>query len=269
VVAEEPNLGRSPAQRVQQGDPAEEHLTLAIQPYGAIKGTLASGGKPAENTIVTAQSTTVPGALYSVATGPDGAYRFDKLAPDTYKVSATLGMPMRGMKFYSKSVTVPAGQEVTVDLTYQPGSVSLTVDLAATGGAKVGSASVWLASGVVAAKNGRDLQLRLAAQGQGSSQWNIVPFGSSTQFTELEAGAYTACAMPFPDIPRRQMRDYAMKYADVMPVFCKTIQVAASPDQQSATVQVTVPPAIHDDGGGSAGGGVGGGAAGGTKPTGG
>ena len=58
--------------------------------------------------IVRPQSTTTPGALYSVASGPDGAYRFDKLAPDNYKVSATVGMPMTGMKFYSKEVAVPS-----------------------------------------------------------------------------------------------------------------------------------------------------------------
>ena len=60
----------------------------------------------AADTIISAQSVNTPNATYSVVSGADGTFRFDKLAPDTYKVSAMLGTPMRGMTFYSKQVKV-------------------------------------------------------------------------------------------------------------------------------------------------------------------
>jgi protocatechuate 3,4-dioxygenase beta subunit len=248
IVAEEPTLGRSAALRLQDGDPNEKNLVLTLAPFGALKGVLKQGAAPAEGVIVSAQSVSSPGAFYSVATGPDGAYRFDKLAPDSYKVSATLGMPMRGMKFYSKTVTVVSGQDTVVDLTYTPGAVSLSVTCAATG--KIGAVNAWILSGVTAAKSGRELQLKIAAQGAGSSQWNIVPMGGATTFTELTAGTYTACMMPFPaEVSPMASRDYAMKYSDVMAVFCKTVNVAASPTEQSVAVPIEVPPMIKDDSG--------------------
>lgn len=248
IVAEEPTLGRSAAVRIEDGDPNAQALVLTLAPFGALKGVLKQGTAPAEGVIVSAQSVSSPGAFYSVATGPDGAYRFDKLAPDSYKVSAMLGMPMRGMKFYSKTVVVESGKEAVVDLQYQPGAVSLAVTAAVPAGGKIGAVSAWLASGVMAAKNGRDLQLKMAAQGAGSSQWNIVPMGGQTTFTELTPGTYSACLVPFPaEVAPMAGMEYAMKYSDVMAVYCKTVNVAASPAEQSVSVPVEIPVLIKDD----------------------
>ena len=55
-------------------------------------------------------------ALYRVAAGADGTYRFDHLAPDDYKVSATMQAGRFGARFYSQQATVVSGQDIAVDL---------------------------------------------------------------------------------------------------------------------------------------------------------
>jgi hypothetical protein len=205
--------------------------------------------------IVTVQSVTSPGALYSVATGPDGGYRFDKLAPDLYKISAMVGTnPMMGMKFYSQQVEVLAGKEVVVELTVVPGAVALAVTAVPTVGT-IGIVTFWLASGTIAAASQSELELQLAAAGPGSSQFKIAPFGGSQTFDELVAGTYTVCASPMPaEVQGMAGMSYADKHGDTLPVFCKPVTITDSPAEQALSVTVTMPPFIDDAAGSGSGG---------------
>ncbi|MBP9204628.1 MAG: carboxypeptidase regulatory-like domain-containing protein [Kofleriaceae bacterium] len=255
IVAEHPERGRSAGQRIAAGDPREGELVLTIQPYGALTGVLRQGGQPAEGVFVTAQAVSTPSALFNVASGPDGAYRFDKLAPDTYKVSATLGMPMVGMRFYSKEVVVESGKESKVDLAVEKGGVTVVANLVARAGT-VGVASVWLASGLIAAANQRELGLRLGMASTGSSQWAILPQGGAARFPEVVPGPYTVCAVTFPtEIQGMAAMGYGERHGDVLPAYCQSITVGAAPAEQAVSVQVAVPALIPDEGGGPGGGG--------------
>jgi protocatechuate 3,4-dioxygenase beta subunit len=245
VVAELASVGRSKARLVAADAPDQASLQLQLQPFGALRGTLAQGGKPAGDVMVTCQSTSTPGAVYMVASGPDGAYRFDQLAPDTYKVSATLGMPMRGMKFYSKQVDLPPGKEVVVDLAVEPGAATIEVTAAPRAG-ELGVASVWLSSGALAAATSRDLALHLAAAGPGASQWMIIRRGEPASFTEVAARAYTACVVPFPaEVRGMAAMGYADRHGDKLPAFCAQLTVGTSPTQ-ALSIAVDLPPFIPD-----------------------
>ncbi|CAN5909104.1 hypothetical protein BH11MYX3_BH11MYX3_17810 [soil metagenome] len=254
IVAEQASLGRSKALRLPTDMPGQTELTLELQTFGALSGVLRQGGKPAEGVFVSAQSTTTPGALYNVASGPDGSYRFDKLAPDTYKVSATLGMPMMGMRFYSKQIAVPSGKEVTIDLAVEPGSVTLNVTPKPKAG-ELGVASVWLTSGVIAVKTASELSLRMAAAGPGASQWVILRNGEPATFKEIVPGQYSACAVPFPsEVRGMAAMGYSERHGDALLAYCKVVTVNAAPTTQSAEVVVEIPPMINDPappGGGS------------------
>ena len=246
IVAEHPSIGRSKALRLPTEMPGQAELTLELQVFGALSGVLRQGGKPAEGVFVSAQSTTSPGALYNVASGPDGAYRFDKLAPDTYKVSATLGMPMMGMKFYSKQITVPSGKEVTIDLAVEPGAVTLTVTPKPKTG-ELGVASVWLASGAIAVKTASELALRMAQAGPGSSQWIIIRQGEPAVFKEVVPGAYSVCVAPFPaEVRGMAAMGYGERHGDTLPAFCKSVNVSSGNTAQTADVAVELPPFIPD-----------------------
>jgi len=249
IVAEQPDIGRSKAMRVPTDQPNQDRLVLELQKFGAISGVLTAGGKPAEGVLVSCQSTTTPGALYGVAAGPDGTYRYDKLAPDTYKVSATVGMPMAGMKFYSKEVVVPPGQEIKVDLAVNPGAVTLDVTAAPRNGT-LGVASAWVATGAIVAKTANDLSLRMAAAGAGSSQWVIIRRGEPAKFSELAPGSYSACVVAFPaEVQGMAAMQYIEKHSDSLPAFCQPVTVAATPAEQIATVPVDLPPFVGDGSG--------------------
>ncbi|MDX2092767.1 MAG: carboxypeptidase-like regulatory domain-containing protein [Kofleriaceae bacterium] len=246
IVAEEPTIGRSRSLRVPSQMPGQTELTLELQPFGALAGILRQSGKPAEGVFVTAQSTTTPGALYNVASGPDGSYRFDRLAPDSYKVSATLGMPMTGMKFYSKQVEVVSGKETVVDLTVEPGTVTLVIT-AMPGAGQLGVANVWLTSGEIAPATAAELALRMAALGPGASQWVIIRNGEPARFAEVATGRYTACVVPFPsEVKGMAAMGYAERHGDELHAFCKQLTVSAAPATQSAEVPVEIPAKIEE-----------------------
>jgi hypothetical protein len=248
VVAEHLDVGRSKALRLVNGDPASSSLTLVLEPFGALAGKLVQGGNPAEGVVVTAQATSTPGALFTVASGPDGGYRFDKLAPERYKVSATLGMPMMGMKFYSKEAVVESGKTTAVDLAIEQGGVSLVVTPVAKAPARVGVASLTIVSGVIAATSARDLQLRLAAAGQGSSQWAVMINGGNTTFTDLVPGNYSACVVPFPaEVQGMAAMQYADRHGDTLAAFCKQVALTAQPAEQRVDVSVEIPAFVPDE----------------------
>ncbi len=253
LVAEHPDIGRSKAMRIPTDLPGQSELVLELQKFGSLKGTLRVNGKPTEGIFVSCQSTTTPGAIYAVASGPDGSYRYDRLAPDTYKVSATVGMPMMGMKFYSKEVAVPSGKEVSIDLSADPGAITLEVK-AVTKTGKIGVASVFLSSGVVVARTATDLGLKMAASGPSSSQWVIIRNGEPAKFNEVVPGSYSACVMPFPaEVQGMAAMGYGERHSDSLPAFCQQVKIAPAPDAQSMTVTVELPAFVADEtGSGSA-----------------
>jgi hypothetical protein len=252
ITAEHPAYGRSKALRIPTAMTGQQELTIELQPFGALSGVLRQGGKPVEGIFVSCQSTTTPGAIYAVASGPDGSYRYDKLAPDTYKVSATVGMPMMGMKFYSREVVVASGQEAHVDLAADAGAVTVDVTAQPRAG-QLGIASAWLASGTITASTESQLRLALAAAGAGSSQWVIIRHGEPAKFTEIVPGAYSACVVPLPtQVQGASAMSYSEAHGDTLPAFCMPVKVMPSPDEQTASVPVDVPPYVPDQGSGSA-----------------
>lgn len=242
VLAEHAERGRSIPVELKVGDPREGNLTVDILPFGALAGVVRQGGKVAENVYISAQSVTAPDALFNVASGPDGAYRFDKLAPDTYKVSAALGMPMTGMQFFSKTIAVKSGATATLDVEVEKGTLKLTVALTAPDD-KLGGALLYLIGGTMAAKNGAELARASAEVKSGYSSFKIY-MGQPAAFNELSIGTYTLCAMPYPaDLSPMDTMAYGERHGDEMPVFCKGVKLAADAVME---LQV-VPPALMPD----------------------
>ncbi len=247
VVAEHPDLGRSPAIRLQRGASDEGAVVLTLAGFGVLSGKATDAAGPAADTIITAQSATAANVTYSVATGPDGIFRFDKLAPDTYKVSAMLGMPMRGMTFHSKQAVVTSGKETKVDLVVQKGDVTLIVTAKAKAGELRGGFA-WLVSGVIAATNGRDLESRMAGQQGGTSTLGIMFGGQPATYKEVLPGVYSVCASAIPGevTGGPQAMTYLARHGDEMPVACKQVTITAQPKEQQVEVVVEIPPFIPD-----------------------
>jgi hypothetical protein len=153
-------------------------------------------------------------------------------------------MPMTGMKFYSKDVVVPPGKEVTLDLAVEPGSATVTVTPVAKGG-KVGVASATLVNGFVTAKTANELAVRSAASGAGNMLWNIIRGGEATKFTEVAAGSYSACVVPFPiEVQGMAAMTYMGRHSDSLPAFCAKATVGQSDISVNVTVEI---PALEPD----------------------
>jgi protocatechuate 3,4-dioxygenase beta subunit len=241
VVAEQPALGRSRAMALPTVMPGQTELTLALEAYGSLAGTLTQGGQPLGGIAVTCQAAATPGAIFTVIAGADGAYRFDALAPDSYKVSAMVGNPRSGMKSYSQQANVPSGGQVTVNLVVDPGTIMVQVTAVPSGGA-LGIASTWLVSGALSAATTTDLQHKLAASGAGTSARSFALATGVAMFGQTSPGDYTACVAPLPaEVRGGGARCYATDRGDTLPVFCQPVTVAAGPDTQTVQVPVVVP----------------------------
>jgi hypothetical protein len=242
LVAEHPDLGRSAAIRLQRGAGDEQALAIELAPFGQLAGKVSDGDGPAADTVVTA-----PNAMYTVSTGGDGTYRFDRLAPDLYKVSAMLGSPMRGLAFHSSQVTVVSGQEAHADLTVEKGAVTLEVKATAAGDGEFRGGFAWLIRGVIVARTGRELALRHARMPAGMSSMSVMFGGRPAIFDDLVPGGYTVCVSALPrEAAGMQAMNYLERHGDDLPSVCRPAMVAEAPAKQSIGVTVEIPPFMPD-----------------------
>src|SRR5258707_194011 len=96
---------------------------------GTILGTVsdASGGSVHGSTVTLTNEGT--NATLSTTTSSDGTYKFSPVRIGSYKITATI----QGVQTIpQRNVVVNVGQDVVVDFTLKPGSVSETVEVAST-----------------------------------------------------------------------------------------------------------------------------------------
>lgn len=243
VAADHPTAGRSTIARVPPGSASAE-VDLALQLPGSLDGRVTSSGQPLANALVTAAPQTAAMGTFSVRAAADGTYRFDKLTPDNYVVSASRAGGFRG-SMQTQTVTIAAQQDAHLDIDIPVGSVTVSLGIAPPAGATVRTAQVSLLSGSVQATTATQLIDAAAARGDGSAHTGFVFGGVPASLPNVTPGAYTACAVPIPlDLqgPRDlgQLRDKR----DQLICVCIPVTIADATDAQSVTVQVPVPPRL-------------------------
>jgi protocatechuate 3,4-dioxygenase beta subunit len=243
LVAEHPDHGRSRTQAIRFNREPIEGLELVLLPFAAITGKVLRGGAPVEGVFVNAQSTSAPGAIYGVATGPDGRFRFDRLAPDSYKVSAVTGDPRTGLGFHSAAVTLAPGQTATVNLSLDAGNVTLKVTPRASNAPTTGFAIVFATDQPVAPRTARELESIFATLGEAFTGFGLAINGSAAVLKDLEPGSYTVCSWVFPNETRTrpEIQAYGEREGDNLKVFCSAVVVAPTPAEQAFELTVEVP----------------------------
>jgi protocatechuate 3,4-dioxygenase beta subunit len=243
IVAEHETLGRSSSMRLPGQQQSVTGLSLVLAPYGSLEGKVTKAGAPLGQVIVTAASLTVPTAMFSVASGEDGTFRFDRLAPDKYKVSAMTGSPMRGMGFHSTSVAVESGKTAHVDLAIDAGTIKLVASVVEKSGKPLGFALLMGVEGKITAKVARDLWSQIGGIGQGYSHQGFSVRGMPVELPELKPSIYTLCAVPYPVEVKEfgQIMEYGEREGDTLPVTCKQVNVTAEPAEQKVSIEVTAP----------------------------
>lgn len=243
IVAEHPVEGRSSAMELPVNSIDITDLNLAVVPPGAIAGTVTAAGQPVAAARVTAQSQTIASISYRVEAGPDGAYRFERLAPDSYLVTASVGgFRGGGSGRYSQATAVQSGQTVQIDLRIDAGSVDVVVTLVPAEGS-AGFTFVRAAQGELQARNARELDIALANRTSGFSSFGFTRRGSQVRIEDAPAGALTVCALPLPTeiSDPGAMGPYMEREGDRLPVFCQAVNVAESPAEQQVALPITVP----------------------------
>lgn len=244
LVAEHETGGRSTPLTLAAARESAMGIELVLVPFGALAGTVTASGEPAARVVVTAQSRSATGAMFSVLSGDDGAYRFDRLAPDSYTVSAMTGKnPMTGFGFYSRAAVVRSGETTALDLTIGAGGVTLAVTPAAPEGRPVKFAIVESNLGdLTAARTYGDLERLKGRIDDGRSSFSMSFGGQPARIENLEPGRYTVCAIPYPDeVSGAEAIDYGVREGDNLPVFCELVEIAAAPAEQALAIAVEIP----------------------------
>jgi protocatechuate 3,4-dioxygenase beta subunit len=245
IVAEHEEKGRSKTLPIRGTRDSIHGVELALEPYGALTGKVTLNGKPAEGVRIGSASQAAPSVVFGVATGADGVFRYDKLAPDVYKVSAIPGSggPMGGMSFHSRTVTVVSGQTATVDIEISEGPLKVAVKPVPPGGGAPSFGFVNWARGEVTARTARELELAIAALGEGQSGFGMSIRGNAATINGLQPGAYTFCVTPYPKevTGMRDTMAYNQRQGDDLRVFCKPVTLAAEPESQTVEIPVEIP----------------------------
>lgn len=242
IVAQHETIGRSPLQLVP-GSAQPVQLDLVLLPFAALEGVVRKGGKPAEGLGVNVTSQTVPTSNFMVQTGPDGAFRFDRLAPDTYLVQAITGQnPMTGIGMHTQVVALEGGQtgRVTIDI---PAGVTLRAVPKPTNADEANLAMMRVVGGPkLTATNARALDLEVAARGAVYSNFAVSFRGRGAKWDDVPPGEYSVCAVPFPNelMGMAPVMEYMEREGDNLPVYCTSYTVTQAAEQ-TVTIEVQVP----------------------------
>jgi hypothetical protein len=218
-------------------------VNLQLQGLRSLDGRVTSGGQALANAMVTAAPQQAALGTFSVRTDADGSYRFDKLVPDSYVVSASRERSRGTVR--TQTVTISAEQDAHLDIDLPSGTVTVSLGIVGPAGSDVHTAQVSLLSGNVQAATATQLVDAAAARGDGSAHMGYVFGGVPASLTGVTPGAYSACAVPIP-IDLRGPGDLAQLLGkrDKLLCVCLPVTITPSPDAQSVTVQVPVPPRI-------------------------
>jgi len=243
IVAEHDVLGRSSTMTVRTGDESLTDLRIVLLPFGKIEGVVLKDGKPATKVLVQASPTAAPETVFGVLTGSDGKFRFDRLAPDEYRVSAVTGSPDTGFSSHGKTVKVV--QERTASVTIEVATTGVTVEVHVTPRNALTTGVVWIdaIAGDLTPKTGRDLKLAMTSLGEASNHQTMSMDGAPAKLADLTPGRFTLCAMAYPLELKEmsQVMDYLTREGDHMSVNCMPLNVSPSSGVQTVQLAVDVP----------------------------
>jgi protocatechuate 3,4-dioxygenase beta subunit len=235
VAAEHPATGRSNMVPIAAGA-SSVSLELVLQAAGALEGTVVQADKPVQGAMVMASSQNAARGILTVVTGTDGAYRFDKLAPDRYVVSASLQQGgLVDMKTESVHVTVEASATARADIVFAAGSITLEVDAKNRDGSSTRNALVFLLNGRQDPRDADEL-LHATAQSRGPGGQSMIVDGRAARFAELLSGEHTACAVPLSGTLADPAVIEEMQNWDSLPLSCQPTTVQDSPALQRMTI---------------------------------
>ena len=237
IAAEHDSQGRSLAVVVPLGVNSST-VDLQLVGFASVAGLVTAGGKPVQAQIIA----TTPAAIrYNVvvSSGADGRYQIERLAAGEYKLTATVSGGLGGATG-SRLAHLEAGKPAQVDIDVPLGDITLLVTVKPKRGT-IDSAQVFLFTGAVSARTGREVQEAFSAGAEGGVKHLLGPASAPFRFADMKAGAYSICVIPLTgDLQDPAFAQKLAQHLETLEVHCAPTQLPESPKEQSYTA--TVPP---------------------------
>nr|WP_276603666.1 carboxypeptidase-like regulatory domain-containing protein [Nannocystis pusilla] len=231
VAAEAPQLGRSPAVRLPEGN---DDLTseLRLGPTGALAGRVTYAGKPARADVTAQPAGSGSAVTFTVTTDNEGRYRFERLAGGTYVVTAQLfrnDMHSISHPARAKQANLRADREARLDLEVRAGPTLVITPKLSAGAADV--VSVMLVKGTFTAATSGELDRASAKLDRERARPDHAHLAEKTEIelADVPPGNYTLCGA-------------ATKYGesiaaiDAVPVTCTRVRVASGRARQQVSL---------------------------------
>lgn len=238
IVATHPERGASLAVEVPAGTTDIANLALTLHGYGSVAGVVTYKGKPLAQTGITAAIK--GGAALMAQTNDAGEFTFDKV-PEGRVQLTVMRMQMMKMHSHVSEATVVAGQKTQANIAIVPGQLSAQITIKPLAGAKVDAAQVFAIKGVVAVANGEELTKRAldGSLGESAMQFWLGGAAGLPTFADLDAGTYSICTIPITgSLTDSKLMSRIQENLALLKVYCKQINLAASPALQSFTHEV-------------------------------
>ncbi len=251
VLADHDTIGRSPTVELAPGT-TDVDLTLTLRPTGAVEGFVRIAGQPAD-AMVMLRPTDATNASFQVRTGPDGSYRLDRLAAGRYMLYAGSfrGSRYGGTDGSSRRVTVIEGKTVDADIDVNRSGVTVVLEMTSERNAVqfgYGFIADIPAPLTVDPHTVTEVRNLLSAfeedDRSGESREGMIVKDRKIELTNVPVGLVIACTAPLRGDPSDPsvIAELQANLVD-WPVYCKTVEITATPDRQTIAVQVQPLPA--------------------------
>jgi hypothetical protein len=245
LMADHDAAGRSVPAMLPAGR-ADARQTLVLQPFGAVQGTVRRNGQPVEAGVVL-RPQGAPDASFDLGTGPDGAFRFDRVAPGSYMLYAALprGDSLGGDGGSGRTIAVRAGETTTTDIDIQVGDLEVTVAVTSPGDVVQYAYAAIAAIGAPIAHLPRtvsEARALLIAAPEGTVKEGFIVKERRIRFQDVAAGSYIACAVPLPGDPSDPQILAAFRATvPALAITCRSVAIDAASAAKPIVIAVPGP----------------------------
>jgi len=233
LIAEHPVRGRAVDVQVPPGL-QDLSVDLMVERTGAIEGrvTLNGNGRQA---VVTAMAGGVR-SLHKTVALSDGRYRFTRLAPGTYVVSAHFALsPDSTVSVRSEPVSTESGAASGIDLDAPLGESSVVVD-ARTQSDRDWVGQVLLIPGTVTATRAVQLEAAIAEVDDGVVHQGAARSGRPVRIVGVRPGPHTVCVTAI-DADADNVVDAVRDDPSAVATHCRSVDVGPGENQVSIDVE--------------------------------
>lgn len=245
LAADHDTIGRSATVDLGAGA-GDVELALTLRPTGAVQGFVRKAGAPVV-AFIQLRPIDAVNANWTIATGPDGSYRFDRVAPGTYLLWAGFerGSAAGGSEGVGKRIVVASGQTLERDFDVAPGELVVTLriesDTVQFGYGLIARDTT--ATGLALPRNIDEARRQIALVEDVDVKEGMIAAGRQIRFDAVRPGRYVACIAPLRGDPADPsvVAEMQQRLVD-WPVSCIPVELAASPREHEIRVPTQAPP---------------------------